>query len=46
VVWQQNRRASDALGEAAQFFDLRRTTRAAGDNFLAVKLSYWFPVKR
>ena len=46
VVWQQNRRASEALGESAQFFDLTRTTRAAGDNFLALKLSYWFPVTR
>ncbi len=46
VVWQQNRRAAEALGEPAHFIDLRRTTRAGGDNYLALKLSYWFPVKR
>ncbi|MBL0169494.1 MAG: carbohydrate binding family 9 domain-containing protein [Gemmatimonadaceae bacterium] len=44
LVWQQNRRASEALGEPARFVDLRNTTRAGGDNYLAMKLSYWFPV--
>lgn len=44
LVWQQNRRAAEALGEPARFFDLRNTTRAGGDNYLAMKLSYWFPV--
>jgi len=44
VVWQQNRRASDALGETVQLRDLLNTTRAGGDNFLSVKISYWLPV--
>jgi hypothetical protein len=29
-----------------RFGDLLNTTRASGDNFFAVKLSYWFPVRR
>lgn len=45
VVWQQNRRASEALGEPVSAADLLNTTRAAGDNFLALKMSYWLPVK-
>jgi hypothetical protein len=44
VVWQQNRRTSDEVAEAVRFSDLRRTTQAAGDNFLSVKVSYWLPV--
>jgi hypothetical protein len=46
LVWQQNRRASELLGETVRFGDLLNTTRASGDNFFAVKLSYWFPVRR
>jgi hypothetical protein len=45
VVWQQNRRAADAFGDPARTRDLLRTTRASGDNFLAVKVSYWLPVR-
>jgi hypothetical protein len=45
VVWQQNRRASEAFGDPARAVDLFRTTRAGGDNFLAVKVSYWLPVR-
>lgn len=45
VVWQQNRRSSQALGDPVRFNELWRTTSAAGDNFLSVKLSYWLPVK-
>ena len=45
VVWQQNRRASDALGEPVRAGDLLNTTRAAGDNYFALKLSYWLPLK-
>ena len=46
VVRQQNRPASDALGEPARAGDLFNTTHAAGDNYLALKLSYWPPSKR
>ena len=45
VVWQQNRRASEAVGDAVRVGDLFSTTRAGGDNFFALKLSYWIPVK-
>ena len=45
LVWQQNRRASEAFGDPVRFGELWRTTRAAGDNFLSVKVSYWLPVK-
>ncbi len=44
LVWQQNRRASEALGERVRVGDLLRTTHANGDNFLALKISYWLPL--
>ena len=45
LVWQQNRRTAEAFGDPARAGDLFRTTRAGGDNFLAVKVSYWLPVR-
>jgi hypothetical protein len=45
LVWQQNRRTAEAFGDPARATDLLRTTRAGGDNFLAVKVSYWLPVR-
>ncbi len=45
LVWQQNRRTSEAFGDPARASDLFRTTRASGDNFLAIKVSYWLPVR-
>ncbi len=45
LVWQQNRRAAEAFGDPARASDLFRTTRASGDNFLAVKVSYWLPLR-
>ena len=45
LVWQQNRRTAEAFGDPARASDLFRTTRANGDNFLAVKVSYWLPVR-
>ena len=44
IVWQQNRRTSDAYVQSLQPQELLRTTRAAGDNFFSVKVSYWLPV--
>lgn len=44
VVWQQNRRTSEAFGDPARFDELWRTTRSAGDNFLSLKASFWVPV--
>ena len=44
LVWQQNRRSAEAFGDAASFGDLFRTTHAGGDNFFALKVSYWLPI--
>jgi hypothetical protein len=44
VVWQQNRRTSEAYRQAVSPRELFQTTRAAGDNLLSIKLSYWLPV--
>ncbi len=44
LVWQQNRRASEALGEYVGLRSLWQTTRAAGDNFFSVKATYWLPL--
>ena len=44
LVWQQNRRTSEAFGDEARFSELWRTTRSAGDNFVSMKVSYWLPV--
>ncbi|MCA0376817.1 MAG: carbohydrate binding family 9 domain-containing protein [Gemmatimonadetes bacterium] len=44
VVWQQNRRTSDAYRQALSPRELFQTTRAAGDNLVSVKVSYWLPV--
>ena len=44
VVWQQNRRASETTGDVVRVGDLLNTTHAGGDNFFALKLSYWLPL--
>ena len=41
LVWQQNRAASDARGPLVNTSGLLDTFAATGDNFFAVKLSYW-----
>jgi hypothetical protein len=41
VVWQQNRFAADTRGALVGPGDLWDSFRAAGDNFLALKVSYW-----
>ena len=45
LVWQQNRRSDLLFGDPAHARELFRTTRAAGDNFLSVKFTYWMPVR-
>ncbi len=45
LVWQRNRGADDARGEHVGFGELWDAFRAPGDNFLAVKVSYWIPVR-
>ena len=44
LVWQQNRRTSEAYRTDVRFSELFETTRGAGDNFVSVKVSYWLPV--
>lgn len=44
LVWQQNRRSADAIGTRVKVGDLWSTTRADGDNYLALKVTYWFPL--
>jgi hypothetical protein len=43
-VWQQDRHASQTFGDATAG-DLFRSLRAPGTNFLAVKVSFWLPIK-
>jgi len=45
VVWAQNRDGSRAPDRGVGFGDLMNSFRARGDNFFAVKVSYWIPVK-
>ena len=44
LVWQQNRRAAEALGDHVRFSNLWETARVAGDNFVSLKMSFWLPV--
>lgn len=44
VVWQQSREFADHRGEHVGFGDLWDSLRARGDNFVAVKVTYWIPV--
>ena len=44
VVWAQNRDGSRGTTRGVGFGDLVNSFRATGDNFLAVKVSYWIPV--
>jgi hypothetical protein len=44
LVWQQSRESFDQGGRLVGFRDLWDSFGAQGDNFLAVKISYWIPV--
>jgi hypothetical protein len=44
-IWQQNRQAALAVGDPVRPGSLWDATTAAGDNFLAVKLTYWLSVR-
>lgn len=44
LVWQQNRFGTGDPTERSRFGNLWDTVTAEGDNFFAVKLSYWIPV--
>ena len=43
VVWQQSRQSFNQSGRLVGFRDLWDSFGAQGDNFLAVKISYWIP---
>jgi hypothetical protein len=45
LVWQQNRFGQEDPLTRARVGDLWDTLSAEGDNFLAVKVSYWIPVR-
>ena len=45
LVWQQNRRASEAIGDRVGLTDMFRSLSAPGSNFFAVKMSFWLPIK-
>ena len=44
LVWQQNRRTSEAYAGRCAVPRALRDGAGAGDNFLSVKISYWLPV--
>jgi hypothetical protein len=44
LIWQQRRQESNALGQLINPSDLWDATRATGDNFFALKISYWMGV--
>ena len=44
LVWAQNRDGSRGTTRGVGFRDLINSFRATGDNFFAVKVSYWIPV--
>ena len=44
LVWAQDRSAFDNRGRLVGFKELGDSFGAQGDNFLAVKISYWIPV--
>lgn len=44
-VWQQDRSDRDATGRFVQAHDLFESLTAPGDTFLALKATYWLPVK-
>ncbi len=44
LVWQQNRSGYDIDGKLIGPVDLLRSFDSPGDNFIALKISYWIPV--
>ena len=45
LVWQQDRRVSEAVGNRIGVGDMFRSVTAPGSNFFVVKMSFWLPVK-
>jgi len=44
LVWQQNRSGDRDPGRLVRLSSLWHSLEATGDNFLAIKISYWLPV--
>jgi hypothetical protein len=44
LVWQQNRSENEPIGSAVGFDEMWDAFSAEGENFLALKISYWIPV--
>ena len=45
LVWQQDRRASETIGDRVDLGDMFRSLTAPGRNFFIVKMSFWMPVR-
>jgi hypothetical protein len=45
LIWQQNRQSLVGAGDLVRPGSLLDATTAAGDNFLALKISYWLSVR-
>lgn len=45
LVWQQDRRISEAIGDRVGLGDMFGSLRAPGRNFFVVKTSFWMPVR-
>ena len=45
AVWQQNRGSRDPIGDAIRASNVFDGLRAPGDNFFALKMNYWLPVR-
>lgn len=43
VVWQQDRSPFSPLGDLVKLISLFDGITASGNNFIAIKLSYWLP---
>jgi hypothetical protein len=45
IVWQQDRKINETLASSVGFGDMFRSLSAPGSSYLAVKMSFWLPVK-
>ena len=45
LVWQQNRRVAESIGDRAGLGDMFGSLTAPGSNFFVVKMSFWLPVR-
>jgi hypothetical protein len=45
VVWQQDRFRQDAFGQHVRASSVQDALRAPGNNFFAIKVNYWIPLR-